>query len=73
MKNTVGFHDKESDFLAFVNLWNYLGLASSKRCLLASSPSVSRGFPQLPARARVAGYLHPTAPEVVKGTKRYSG
>lgn len=25
------FHDKESDFLAFVNLWNYLG-EQQKRC-----------------------------------------
>ncbi|MDQ6191044.1 hypothetical protein M3O75_08830 [Klebsiella pneumoniae] len=30
------FHDKESDFLAFVNLWNYLG-EQQRRCRRISS------------------------------------
>ena len=55
------FHDKESDFLAFVNLWNYLG--EQQRRFLQRLPSpVSYRLSQLSARARMAGYLHPVAP-----------
>ena len=56
------FHDKESDFLAFVNLWNYLG---EQQKALSSTPSVackSYRLSQLSARAQMAGYLHPVAP-----------
>ncbi len=56
------FHDKESDFLGLCESVE-LPRASSKNALFKSvPPSVPGGFPQLPARARVAGYLYPAAP-----------
>lgn len=55
------FHDKESDFLAFVNLWKLPGRAAKSALLEPVPPPVPGRFPQLPARARVAGYLYPAA------------
>ncbi|MFO6426983.1 hypothetical protein ACLBOM_20270 [Escherichia coli] len=56
------FHDKESDFLAFVNLWNYLGEQQKALSSNAFRRLSYRLSQQSSARARMAGYLHPVAP-----------
>ncbi|WP_349813554.1 hypothetical protein [Escherichia coli] len=55
------FHDKESDFLAFVKSVE-LSWRAAKGAFFQRLPSpVSYRLPQLSARARMAGYLHPVA------------
>ena len=53
------FTQPESDFVAFVALWDYLARAAARADRLRVPPPVPLRVPQLPARPRVAGPARP--------------
>ena len=50
-----------SDFLAFLNLWNYLAEQRADAVRQPVPPAAARGVPALPAHPRVAGPARPAA------------
>ncbi|MEX0632156.1 hypothetical protein M8494_09415 [Serratia ureilytica] len=54
------FADKDSDFLAFVNLWDYLQ-EQQRRTPPASSAGYAATISSTTCGCAVAGYLHPAA------------
>ena len=56
------FADQDSDFLAYLNLWQLPAEQQKDAVVQRVPPDVQGGVPQLPAGPRVAGHLRPAAP-----------
>ena len=56
------FADTDSDFLAYLNLWQLPPGAAEGAVVQRVPPDVQGRVPQLPAGPRVAGHLRPAAP-----------
>ena len=55
------FADPTSDFLTYLNLWQYVRDSAARAVGVRVPPAVPRRAPQLPADARVAGRRHAAA------------